>query len=124
MKIKKNPRLIAFEVICLVVLKKSSIPNIEFECDDKNLGFIKSLIFGTIRFYHQLNDVVNTLIKKNIAKDDIDLHCLILLGAYQLLYTNQKNYAVINESVEITKIINKEWVKGFCKCNFKKNRYK
>jgi hypothetical protein len=32
------------------------------------------LVFGTLRFYHQLNDVVSGLLKHSLEKQDLDIH--------------------------------------------------
>ncbi len=36
-----------------------------------------------------------------------------MMGLYELLYTQHQNYAVINELVEVTKKLNKNWASGF-----------
>ena len=55
----------------------------------------KSLVFGTIRFYHQLNDIVTDLLNHSLEKEDLDIHCLMLLGAYQILYSKVAIHASI-----------------------------
>ena len=105
--------MIALEAVCSVVLSKKSLANVEFPQECADLPFAKSLTFGTIRFYHHLNDIVSPLIKKPLEKDNLDLHCLLLLGAYQLLYANTPTHAAINETVGIAEKIEKKWAKGF-----------
>ena len=36
----------------------------------------------------------------------------MVLGAYQIIYTDISRHAAINETVEVAKIINKTWAKG------------
>jgi 16S rRNA (cytosine967-C5)-methyltransferase len=85
---KTNSRVIALQAICSVVLNKQSLANVEFPLDAPDLPFAKSLIFGTLRFYHHLNDIVTKRIHNPLEKKNLDLHCLLLLGAYQLLHSS------------------------------------
>jgi len=110
---KTNPRVVALQAICSVVLNKKSLSDALFPATGQDLPFAKSLVFGTIRFYHHLNDVVTPLIKKPLEKTNLDLHCLLLLGAYQLLYANTPTHAAINETVAVAEKIDKIWAKGF-----------
>ena len=69
------------------------------------------MVFGTIRFYHQLNDLVSPLLKHPLKKEDLDIHCLLLLGAYQLLHAHTPPHAVIFETVEVGSLLDKPWSK-------------
>jgi len=108
-----NPRVVALQAICSVVLNKKSLSDVAFSTSCQDLPFAKSLAFGTIRFYHHLNDLVTPLINKPLEKTNLDLHCLLLLGAYQLLYANTPTHAAINETVAVAEKIDKNWAKGF-----------
>ena len=77
------------------------------------MPFAKSLIFGTLRFYHHLNDIVTPRIHNPLEKKNLDLHCLLLLGAYQLLHSTTPTHAAINETVAVVDNIDKSWAKGF-----------
>ena len=105
-----NVRLVALDAICWVVLEKKSLS--AFVYPDQNSSLTKSLVFGTIRFYHQLNDIVTDLLKHSLKKEDLDIHCLILLGAYQILHSNIAAHASIFETVDVTNTIDKPWAKG------------
>ncbi len=110
---KVNARVIALQAICSVVLNKQSLSEVDFGLDAPELPFAKSLIFGTLRFYHHLNDIVTPRIHKPLEKKNLDLHCLLLLGAYQLLHSNTPTHAAINETVAVADKIDKSWAKGF-----------
>jgi len=110
---KTNPRAIALQAICSVVLNKRSLSDVEFPLDAPDLPFAKSLIYGTLRFYHHLNDIVTPRIHNPLEKKNLDLHCLLLLGAYQLLHSTTPTHAAINETVAVADIIDKSWAKGF-----------
>ncbi len=105
-----NTRLVALEAICSVVLDKKSLS--AFDYPDQNDALAKSLVFGTIRYYHQLNDIVTNLLDHSLDKEDLDIHCLMLLGAYQILYSKVAIHASIFETVDVTNTLNKSWAKG------------
>jgi 16S rRNA (cytosine967-C5)-methyltransferase len=105
-----NARLVALDAICSVVLDKKSLS--AFVYPDQDDAFAKSLVFGTIRFYHQLNDIVTDLLEHSLKKEDLDIHCLMLLGAYQILHSNVASHASIFETVNVAVDLNKDWAKG------------
>ena len=107
-----NVRTVALEAICSVVLNKRSLSAFNYPDDLNDLSLIKSFVFGTIRFYHQLNDIVSGLLKHPIDKENLDIHCLMLLGAYQILHSNVAPHAAIFETVNVVNDLNKPWAKG------------
>ncbi len=108
-----SARLIAHNAICSIVLEKQSLSESLFPNDEAEISFAKSLVFGSIRFYHHLNDIITPRLKKPLEKKNLDLHCLLVLGAYQIIYTDISRHAAINETVEVAKFIEKPWAKGF-----------
>ncbi|SMM98075.1 Ribosomal RNA small subunit methyltransferase B [uncultured Candidatus Thioglobus sp.] len=109
MKAQNNLRIIALNAICSVVLEKKSLS--AFVYPEEVSALTKSLVFGTLRFYHQLNDIVSSLLKHSLEKEDLDIHCLMLLGTYQLLYSNIAEHASIYETVNIAEELDKPWAK-------------
>ena len=107
---ENNTRFVALDAICSVVLDKRSLSSFEYPNPDDALA--KSLVFGTIRFYHQLNDIVTDLLNHSLEKDDLDIHCLMLLGAYQILYSKVAIHASIFETVDTLNFLDKTWAKG------------
>ncbi len=105
-----NTRLVALDAICSVVLDKRSLSSFNYPDPDDALA--KSLVFGTIRFYHQLNDIVTDLLNHSLEKEDLDIHCLMLLGAYQILYSKVAIHASIYETVDTLNFLDKTWAKG------------
>jgi 16S rRNA (cytosine967-C5)-methyltransferase len=107
--LENNTRTVALQAICSVVLEKKSLS--AFVYPEEVSALTKSLVFGTIRFYHQLNDIVSGLLKHSLKKEDLDIHCLMLLGAYQILHSNVAVHASIFETVNVTNELNKSWAK-------------
>ena len=110
---KTNARVIAHQAICSIVLKKQSLSDDIFPIDYDDLSYAKSLTFGSIRFYHHLNDVITLRVKKPLEKRNLDIHCLLILGAYQLIHSDTPIHAAVNETVGVAEVIGKPWAKGF-----------
>lgn len=75
----------------------------------KDAAYIKSLCFGSLRFYIALRDVLRQLLLKPLKQKDKDIECLLIVGLYQLLHTDTPHYAAINETVAATKALKKQW---------------
>jgi len=110
---KTNARVIAHQAICSIVLNKQSLSDDIFPIDYDDLSYAKSLTFGSIRFYHHLNDVITPRVKKPLEKKNLDIHCLLILGAYQLIHSDTPIHAAVNETVGVAEVIGKPWAKGF-----------
>jgi len=78
----------------------------------EQLSFTKQLLFGCLRYYHQLNTIANNLLNKPFKAKDRDLQIVILVGLYQLKYLSTPDHAAISESVELTRKLKKDWATG------------
>ena len=58
------------------------------------------LLYGTLRHYLSLTDVIQKQMKRPLKTKDLDLQNLLLVGAYQLKYTAVADYAAISECVD------------------------
>ncbi|HCU05084.1 MAG: 16S rRNA (cytosine(967)-C(5))-methyltransferase [Gammaproteobacteria bacterium GWE2_42_36] len=72
-------------------------------------AFIKEICYGVARFYETLETISAALLKKPLSEKDPDIHALILVGLYQLIYMRTPDYAAIGETVESARILRKEW---------------
>ena len=110
---KTNARVIAYKAIYSIVVNKKSLSDDIFPVDSDDLSYAKSLTFGSIRFYHHLNDVITPRLKRPLEKKNLDIHCLLILGAYQLIHSDTPIHAAINETVGVAEVIGKPWTKSF-----------
>jgi 16S rRNA (cytosine967-C5)-methyltransferase len=76
--------------------------------DQQSFPLLQEILFGTCRWYFQLDAILTQPLK---AKDN-DVRCLLLIGIYQLHHLRVPEYAVVNETVSATKVLKKEWAKG------------
>ena len=75
-------------------------------------AFAKQLLFGSLRYYHQLKAILDQLIEKPLKQKDLDIYAVLLLGVYQLRYLSVPDHAALSESVELTRKIKKSWASG------------
>ena len=80
--------------------------------DQQSFPLLQEIIFGTCRWYFQLDAILVQLLSKPLKAKDNDIRCLLLIGIYQLHYLRVPEYAVVNETVDASKILKKEWAKG------------
>ena len=82
----------------------------------KNIGrdrsLIKETLYGTFRWYIQLEYILDQLVEKPLKKKDRLLKYLIITGLYQLIYMRIPNHAVVSETVETCEKISMGWAKG------------
>ena len=75
----------------------------------KNFSLIKALCFGVMRNFHKLNFIVNLLLKSNLKTNEYIVKSLLWIGLFQLQYTRVPEYAIIDETVQAAKGLNKMW---------------
>ncbi|HEY2323625.1 MAG TPA: transcription antitermination factor NusB [Thermoanaerobaculia bacterium] len=61
-------------------------------------GFVRTLVLGVLRWRSRLDFVIETLAKRKIEPEILDV---LRLGAYQLLYMDVAQYAAVGETVEL-----------------------
>ncbi|MAR83992.1 MAG: hypothetical protein CMF55_04290 [Legionellales bacterium] len=79
-----------------------------------HVSWIKEVCFGSFRYYHQLQAILSTLLHEPLAKKHTDIHCLLIIGLYQIEHMKTPHHAAVNETVAAVKILNKIWAKGLC----------
>ncbi|TFH12925.1 MAG: 16S rRNA (cytosine(967)-C(5))-methyltransferase RsmB [Nitrosomonadales bacterium] len=92
-----------------VVLKESW--HVHYALSDQQRGAIQDISYGVLRFYGQLDTLLDLLLKKPLRRQD--LRCLLLVGLYQLQYSKTSSYAVVDHAVSASLSINRDrGVKG------------
>ena len=106
-----KPRIIAAQCIQQVVEQGASLSAILDICNEKS-PLVQELCYGGIRYYFELNDILQQLLGKPIRNKDKLIHYLLLLGIYQLRYLNIPAHAAVSETVNCAKTIGKSWAKN------------
>lgn len=108
-------RVAAAEVIAEVLRGRSlsmQLPLYVDKVNRDNQALLKELCFGTLRWYPQIDIILNELIEKPIRQKELPIKTLLACGLYQLLYMRIAEHAVINETVAACKKLKREWAKG------------
>ena len=85
-----------------------------------NAPLIFELCYGTLRHWYSLKEHIDMLLVKPLKKQNDDVQCLLLIGAYQLHNTKIPPYAVVSESVSAVRNNGKEWATGLVNAVLKK----
>jgi len=74
-----------------------------------DLPFAKQILFGSLRYYHQIKAILDQLLEKPLKQKDLDVYAILLMGVYQFRYLSVPDHAALSESVELTRKIKKPW---------------
>ena len=111
-----NPRLAAARALAAVLNGKaslnSSLPKELDKVEARDRGLTQDLAFGTARWQPRLDALAERLLQKPFKAADADVHALLLVGLYQLLYTRIPAHAAIGETVGCADKLKKPWAKA------------
>lgn len=111
-----NPRLAAARALAAVLNGKaslnSSLPKELDKVEARDRGLTQDLAFGTARWQPRLDALAECLLQKPFKAADADVHALLLVGLYQLLYTRIPAHAAIGETVGCADKLKKPWAKA------------
>lgn len=108
-----NPRLSAAQALVRIVDHGQTLDSALDAIDaSANKALIQEMLYGVLRWYHRLDALAGSLLKQGLKKRDRDIHMLLLIGLYELIYMDIEDYAAVNETVSATKELGKPWAKG------------
>ena len=70
----------------------------------------QDLSYGALRFYGQLQALLNKLLMKSLPDERI--HCLLLVALYQLNHDKAATHTVVDQAVKAASEFKKSWAKG------------
>lgn len=82
-------------------------------CPEGQRPYLQELCYGTMRHYPKLEIILNNLVTKPIRNKDADIKVVLLIGIYQLYKLNTADHAVVSETVDVCKTLNKQWATSF-----------
>ena len=80
--------------------------------DVRQRALIQELAYGTLRWYYRLDVLLLQLLQKPLKQRDADVHCLLLIGLYQLTQLAMPQRVAVNETVQATEALKKPWARG------------
>ncbi|HHO68322.1 MAG TPA: 16S rRNA (cytosine(967)-C(5))-methyltransferase RsmB [Gammaproteobacteria bacterium] len=78
----------------------------------RDRALAQELTYGTLRWYLRLDPLARQLLQRPLKTRDRDLHALLLVGLYQLLYMDTPAHAAIHATVEAARALGKGWAAG------------
>lgn len=114
-KLLKNPRFVAVETLCCVLSGISlteALPKCSERLNDNDRRFVQHLLFGTLRQYDALEDRVSQMLSKPIKPSEIEVKVALILATYELTEMATAEYAILNNWVNLIKLMEKEWASG------------
>ncbi len=107
MKKKQNARAVAAHIILQVLDQGKSlatlIPEAQSQVESKDLPLVQEIAFGVCRVLPRLENIIKQLVEKPLKGKTRPVHCLLLVGLYQLLYMRVPAHAAVDEVVNATK---------------------
>ena len=70
------------------------------------------LTYGCLRHYFSLAEAVEARLARPLRSKDLDVFCLLLVGAYQLQRMRVPGHAAIHETVSAARALGKPWAAG------------
>jgi 16S rRNA (cytosine967-C5)-methyltransferase len=80
--------------------------------DPRQRALVQELSYGTLRWYYRLDALLQRLLQKPLKQRDADVRCVLLAGLYQLDQLAMPQRVAINETVQATRALNKQWASG------------
>jgi len=64
-------------------------------------GFVRTLVLGVLRWRSRLDDAIEKLANRRLAKLDANVVDILRIGIYQLMFMDVAKYAAVSETVDI-----------------------
>jgi 16S rRNA (cytosine967-C5)-methyltransferase len=107
-----DPRQLAVKNLLAVLDGRSLDPVLAAApatADDRDRALAAELSYGVCRWYRRLEAIIDVLLQKPFKRRDRDLKLLLMVGAYQLLYSRVPPHAALSTTVESTRKLGKGW---------------
>lgn len=76
---------------------------------DAPRGAVLALSYGTLRFVHRLNPVLDQLLHRPLPRKESVIRCLALVGLFDLSYEDTPAHAAVNEAGEAARQLKRPW---------------
>lgn len=111
-----STRAIAAQIILQVLDQGKSlstlIPDTQHQVKTQDLPLLQEICFGVCRVLPRLELIIKQLVDKPLKGKTRIVHCLLLVGLYQLLYTRIPAHAAVDEVVNATTALKVEHFRG------------
>ncbi|MDF3054532.1 MAG: rRNA methyltransferase [Gammaproteobacteria bacterium] len=109
-----NPRAIAVLLLIQVVEKGHSLTEVLTSLPQRHpqlteQAFVKALCYETLRWYLQLQTLLDRLLEKPLKSKDSDVSLLMMIGLCQMLFLHTPDHVAVTETVTATQDLKKPW---------------
>lgn len=80
--------------------------------EPRDRALAQDLAYGVMRWGPRLEALAALLLRRPLGRRDIDVHCLVLIGLYQLIHTRVPPHAAVAATVAVTAGLGKSWARG------------
>ncbi|MDG6895253.1 16S rRNA (cytosine(967)-C(5))-methyltransferase RsmB [Volucribacter amazonae] len=84
------------------------LPDYQNKIKGVDLPLLQEMCFGICRVLPRLEQIIQHLVQKPLKNKTRIVHCLLLVGLYQILYTRIPVHAAVSETVNASKALNIE----------------
>ena len=77
--------------------------------DKRDRAFTQAICYGVCRHYATLDVILSHLLQRPMKAKDSDVHALLLVGLYQLIYMRVPPHSAVNETVNAVALAKKDW---------------
>ncbi|WP_346795715.1 16S rRNA (cytosine(967)-C(5))-methyltransferase RsmB [Halomonas sp. Bachu 37] len=106
----KEVRAAAARALVPVITAKGSLASLdEHSVIARDRALFKELCFGTCRRLPRIEALAALLLKQAFKPRDSDIHALLLVGIYQLLYLRIPAHAAVGETAGAARLLGKSW---------------
>lgn len=113
---KQSSRAVSAKIILQVLDEGKSlstlIPEAQSQIDAKDLPLLQEICFGVCRVLPRLEQIIKLLVDKPLKGKTRIVHCLLLVGLYQLLYMRVPAFAAVDEVVNASKLLKMDSFRG------------
>lgn len=111
---KQSARAVAAQIILQVLDEGKSLSALlpEAQVESKDLPLVQEITFGVCRVLPRLEQIIKLLVSKPLKGKTRLVHCLLLVGLYQLLYMRVPEFAAVDEVVNATKTLKLDSFRG------------
>ncbi|MDP1709094.1 MAG: 16S rRNA (cytosine(967)-C(5))-methyltransferase RsmB [Gammaproteobacteria bacterium] len=112
-----NSRVMAARALVQVLQQRKSLNDVlaqhaaEFTLQ-RERALMQELCYGVVRWKPRLEAVLECLLRTPFKERDQDIHCLLLVGLYQLAYLTLPAHAAVDATVTAVGVLGKGWAKG------------
>lgn len=116
---KNNARYIAVQVLTQVLQHRQSLSDcldthLPSLTDKRERALAQELAYGVMRWLPRLQAILEQLLRKPFKAKDTDIEALLLMGLYQQIYLRIPPHAAISATVDITRLLKKNWATQLC----------